>query len=56
MKTPKPGIEFSPTLLPEPMPQIYWKIILSGNDLETDTHIVFSAAETRMVLWSVSTS
>lgn len=35
------------------LPRVYWKISLSGNDLETDTHIVFSDAETRMVLWSL---
>lgn len=54
MKEAKPGIEFS--FYSANLPQIYWKISLSGNDLETDTHTVSSAAETRMVLWSVSTS
>lgn len=38
------------------MPPVYWKISLSGNDLETDPHIVFLATETRMVLWFVSVS
>lgn len=52
MKEAKPGTESS--FYSVNLPPMCWKISLSGNHLETDTHVEFSAEETRMVLWSVS--